>query len=259
MTNLHAIVRQPSESMASCELTHLEREPIDVGRLRAQHNRYVELLRELGYQIHALDAEAGLPDGVFVEDPAIVLDELAVITRPGAASRRGESSSVAEALRPWRKLEYIQDPGTLDGGDVLLLGRTLYVGLSSRSNRAGIDQLGALLAPHGYSVRSVEVQSCLHLKSAACAIGSDTILLQPDWVDADQFDARHCITTDPEESGAANVLWLGQDVIYPEAFPRTAAKLEELGLRVHALAYDEVTKAEGALTCCSLLFRSDLP
>ncbi|MFT7679322.1 MAG: dimethylargininase [Planctomycetota bacterium] len=245
--------------MAGCELTHLVREPIDVARLHAQHSRYVELLRELGYEIHMLDAALDLPDGVFVEDPAIVLDELAVITRPGALSRRGESCSIAEALRPWRSLEYIQEPGTLDGGDVLLLDRTLYVGLSSRSNRAGIDQLAELLAPHGYDVRGVEVRGCLHLKSAACAIGKDTILLQPDWVDPDQFDAPQCITTDPEESGAANVLWLGQDVIYPEAFPRTAAKLEQLGLRVHALAYDEVTKAEGALTCCSLLFRSNQP
>lgn len=259
MTTLHAIVRQPSESMARCELTHLEREPIDVARLRSQHARYVDLLHGLGYQIHTLDADPDLPDGVFVEDPAIVLDELAVITRPGAASRRGESRSIAESLRPWRRLEYIQDPGTLDGGDVLILDRTLYIGLTSRSNRAGIEQLGALLAPHGYRVRGVKVQGCLHLKSAACAVGSDTILLQSDWVDPDQFDVRRVIATDPHESGAANVVWLGRDVIYPEAFPRTAAKLEDLGLRVHAVAYDEVTKAEGAVTCCSLLFRSDQP
>ncbi|MFT7485001.1 MAG: dimethylargininase [Candidatus Paceibacteria bacterium] len=252
---LHAIVRKPSESMEGCELTHLEREPIDVLRLRRQHARYVELLVELGCEIHELPAEPNMPDGVFVEDPAIVLDEVAVITRPGAVSRRGEGASLARALQPWRELLHIEEPGTLDGGDVILLGRTLYVGLSSRSNCTGIEQLQRLLAPHGYKVRGVQVAGCLHLKSAACAIGQDRVLIQPDWVDGSQFDGAELLETHPAEVGAANVVWLGESVIYPTAFPSTAAKLEASGLRVHRVEYDELAKAEGAVTCCSLIFR----
>jgi dimethylargininase len=250
---LNAIVRLPSASMEGCELTHLDREPIDMVRLKDQHTRYVTLLRELGCSVVELPAEPGLSDGVFVEDPAIVLDELAIITRPGAPSRRPETASIAEALRPYRPLFEIVSPGTLDGGDVIVLGRTLYVGLSSRSNRAGIDQLAEIIGPHGYAVRAVELEGCLHLKSAACAIGSDRLLVQREWIDPAQFDAKQVVETDPTESGAANVVWLGEDVIYPSSFPFTANRLRQEGLRVHCLEYGELAKAEGAVTCCSLL------
>ena len=243
--------------MSACELTHLERKPIDQGRLEAEHARYVDLLRELGCEVHELDAEHELPDAVFVEDAAIVLDEVAVITRPGAPSRRPETTSISAALEPWRDLVYITDPGTLDGGDVFRLGRTLYVGLSSRSNRAGVEQLALHLAPHGYEVLGVEVRGCLHLKSAACPIAEDALLVQMDWVDPRQFPGARIIVTDHREPGAANVVWLGDDLIYPAAFPYTREVLEAVGSRVHCVDYGELAKAEGGVTCCSLLF--DVP
>lgn len=241
--------------METCELTHLDREPIDMLRLRDQHARYVTILRDLGYEVVELAAEPGLPDGIFVEDPAIVLEELAIITRPGAPSRRAETLSIAKALKPHRQLFELVIPGTLDGGDVIVLGKTLYVGLSSRSNREGIDQLSEIIRPHGYAVRGVELEGCLHLKSAACAIGQDRLLLQRSWVDPNQFDGARVIETDPSESGAANVVWLGDDVIYPSEFPLTADRLRAEGLHVHTLEYGEVAKAEGAVTCCSLLIQ----
>lgn len=244
--------------MEGCELTHLDRAPIDMIRLKDQHSKYVTLLRALGCHVVELAAEPGLPDGVFVEDPAIILDELAIITRPGAASRRPETASITEALRPYRSLFHITSPGTLDGGDVIVLGRTLYIGLSSRSNRAGINQLSEILAPHGYSVRAVELNGCLHLKSAACAIGSERLLVQREWIDPAQFDALQIVETHPTESGAANVVWLGEDVIYPSSFPITADRLRREGLRVHCLEYGELAKAEGAVTCCSLLIRGQV-
>jgi len=256
MTILHAITRNPSASMVDCELTYFDREPIDPERLQGEHARYVELLRELGYEVQELDEESELPDAVFVEDTAIVLDEVAVITRPGARSRRPETESIARALEPWRALKHMLEPGTLDGGDVLRLGRTLYVGLSSRSNEAGVRQLAECVAPHGYTVRGVEVGGCLHLKSAACPVAEDALLCQVDWVDPGQFGDVRIIPTDPGEPGAANVVWLGEDAIYSAAFPLTAAKLEAFGLRVHALDYGELAKAEGGVTCCSLLFSS---
>ncbi len=241
--------------MESCELTHVDREPIDMARVAQQHGRYVELLRELGCQVVELAAQPGLPDGVFVEDPAIVLDELAVITRPGAPSRRPETASIMEALRPYRPLFEIASPGTLDGGDVIVSGQTIYVGLSSRSNQAGIDQLAEIVGPHGYEVRGVELTGCLHLKSAACAIGNDRLLVQREWIDPAQFEAKRIVETDPAEIGAANVVWLGDDLIYPSEFPVTAERLRQQGFRVHCLEYDELAKAEGAVTCCSLLIR----
>ena len=155
---MRAITRALHPSIAHCQLTHLAREPIDYPRALAQHAAYEALLRSLGVVVEHLPAEPTLPDAVFVEDTAIVLDELAVVTRPGAESRRPECASVAEALRAWRSLATIEAPGTLDGGDVLVVGRTLYVGLSSRSNQAAADQLRQLISPFGYRVETVAVR-----------------------------------------------------------------------------------------------------
>lgn len=240
--------------MAACELTHLAREPIDMTLLARQHGRYVELLGELGCRVIELSSQPSLPDAVFVEDTAVVLDELAVLTRPGAASRRPELESIARALESHRKLARIEAPGTLDGGDVVVLGRRIFVGLSTRSNAAGIEQLAAALAPHGYEVQSVPLSGCLHLKSAACALGEDAVLAQSDWVDPAAFGAGEVVLIHPDEPGAANVLCLGQDAICPDAFPLTRARLEARGLRVHSLNISELQKAEGAVTCCSLVF-----
>lgn len=252
--SLTAITRKISPNINSCELTHIGRNSIDLDKARAQHAQYERLLADLGCDLRSLPAEPDLPDSVFVEDTAVVLDEVAVITRPGAESRRPETESIARALHEDRVLVYIEEPGTLDGGDVLLLDRTLYCGLTSRSNRFGHEQLQRLIAPFGYKVQSLKIDGCLHLKSAVTKCAAETLILNPDWVDSRQFDSLRLIEVDPREPYAANCLGLGETVVYASAFPRTRERLEKKGLAVRVLDLSELAKAEGAVTCCSLLF-----
>ena len=248
-----AITRNVSPAMPRCELTHLERQPIDVAVAERQHRRYVALLAELGCRVVELPAEPDLPDSVFVEDTAVIVDELAVLTRPGAASRRPEVAAVARALEGLRPLAAIAAPATLDGGDVLRLGRRLLVGLTTRSGEDGIAQLRTLLAPHGYTVEGVAVTGCLHLKSAVTQVASDAVLLNPAWVDATPFAGWRVVEVDPAEPHAANALLLGGTAVYPTAFPRTAERLERAGCRLAPVDLAEFAKAEGAVTCCSLI------
>jgi dimethylargininase len=249
-----ALTRPVSASISACELTHLDRQPIDVDLARAQHRRYEEALVELGCQIERLPEAPELPDAVFVEDAAIALDELAIMTRPGAASRRPETRAVARALGRYRRLAHIEPPGTLDGGDVLRVGRTLYVGLSQRSNRSGIEQMRALLAPLGYGVQCVPVQSCLHLKSAVTQVSEDTLLINRDWIDGETFPQLDLVDVDPLEPYAANALRIDGAVIYAAAYPRTRKRLEARGIDVFTVDVSELAKAEGAVTCCSVVF-----
>jgi dimethylargininase len=253
-SSLKAITRALHASIAQCELTHLTREPIDYARAVAQHAAYEALLTSLGVLVTQLPAEPMLPDAVFVEDTAIVCDELAVITRPGAESRRPECTSIAAALRPWRSLAHIAAPGTLDGGDVLTLGRTVYVGLSSRSNQQGAAQLRELLAPFGYRLETVVVRGCLHLKSAVTAASDSLLLLNPAFVDPAGFAGVQIIETHPAEPSAANLLRLHNCVVMDAAYPRTAERLRARAVSVHTVDLSELAKAEGAVTCCSLIF-----
>lgn len=248
-----AVTRKVSSAMMRCELTHLQRTSIDVALAREQHHAYEQVLRDLGCRIESLPEEPELADSVFVEDTAIVLDEVAVITRPGAPSRRAETASIAAVLGKYRELVRIESPGTLDGGDVLRVERTLYVGASSRSNASGIEQLGALLQPFGYRVLPVAVQGCLHLKSAVTQVGADQLLINSRYVERGQFPGMHFIEVDEGEPLGANALMLGRDVIYPRSYPRTAEALQRQGIRVHTVAMSETEKAEGGVTCCSLL------
>jgi dimethylargininase len=243
-----------SPSLARCELTHLSREFIDVERARAQHLAYERVLRSLGCDVRRLAPEPDLPDGVFVEDTAVVLDELAVITRPGAPSRRAEVPSVAGALARFRACHVLEEPATLDGGDVLVIGRSVFVGLSTRTNREGVAQLAGALLPFGYSVPQLAVDSCLHLKTAVTRVGPSTVLLNPDWVDARAFDAFERVEVDPNEPWGANALEIGRVVLYPAAFPRTRDRLLRRGLDVREVDVSELAKAEGGVTCCSLVF-----
>ena len=250
-----AITRGVSPSIGQCELTHLSRQDIDVNRARFQHAQYEDLLTDFGCQVRRLPEEPDQPDSVFVEDTAIVLDNTAVITRPGASRRRNETESIAEVLKEYRTIVQITDPGTLDGGDVLRIGRTLYVGNSVRSNIPGIKQLMEIVAPLGYDVVVVEVKGCLHLKSAASLVGEQTLLINRSWVDADSFGgSREFIDIDPGEPYAANALLVGDELIYPQSFPRTRLRLENNGIGVRVADVSELQKAEGALTCCSLIF-----
>jgi dimethylargininase len=248
-----AVTRKVSSAMTRCELTHLRRTPIDVALAREQHHAYEQTLGTLGWRIESLAEEPELADSVFVEDTAVVLDEVAVITRPGAPSRRAETASIAAVLGRYRELVRIESPGTLDGGDVLRVGSSVYVGTSSRSNATGIEQLGALLLPFGYRVLPVAVQGCLHLKSAVTQVSGDALLINPRQLDRKQFPGMRFIEVDEAEPAGANALLLGAEVIYSSSYPRTADVLRRHGIRVHTVEMTETEKAEGAVTCCSLL------
>jgi dimethylargininase len=248
-----AITRAVSPAMEACELTHLPRVPIDVELARAQHRAYEQALIDAGYRVERLDTSPEMPDSVFVEDIAVVFDELAIITRPGAESRRRETPAVAEALAAYRALHVIQPPGTVDGGDVLVAGRRVFVGRSSRTNDSAIVQMRQLLGPRGYTVCDTAVRGCLHLKSAVTALDDDLLLVNRDWIDAAAFGGFTLVEVDPEEPAAANALRLADRIMVSASFPRTADRLARRGLRLEIVEASEVAKAEGAVTCCSLI------
>ena len=250
-----ALVRDVSQSLERCELSFQDRVSIDLEKARAQHRAYVDTLARLGCRMETLPTLPENPDAVFVEDTAVVLDEIAVITRPGAESRRAEVDSTAEALARHRTLRYIELSGTLDGGDVLTVGRTLYVGCTARSDASGIEQLRAHLKPHGYKVKAVEVRGCLHLKTAVTQVAERTLLINPAFVAESAFQGVRFIHVDPAEPAAGNAVWLDGGVIYPVSFPRTRARLEREGLQLHTVDMSETEKAEGGVTCCSVIFR----
>jgi dimethylargininase len=254
---LTAITRAVSPAIARCELTFLERRPIDLAKAQEQHRRYEQVLEKLGARVISLPAEPDLPDSMFVEDTALVLDEVAVLLLPGTESRRGEVASMAKTLAPFRKLERIEPPATIEGGDILRIGERLFVGLSSRTNEAGVRRLAAVLAPYGYEVFPVCVTGCLHLKSAVTFIGRNTLLANRAWFDAAPFRGYEWIEVDSDEPHAANALAIGETVVFAASFPKTRARLEARGFRVEPLDISELQKAEAGLTCSSLLFEAD--
>jgi dimethylargininase len=239
--------------MNRCELTYLDRQEINLDLAVGQHAAYVLRLRDAGLTVYEMPADARLPDSVFVEDAAVVVDEVALITRMGAESRRGEAHAMADALGRFRPLVRMTAPATLDGGDVFQVDRTLFAGLSHRTNEAGIAQLRDAVAPWGYEVRTVEVRGCLHLKSGACWVGGDTLLVNREWVDATAFDGYDLV--DVEEPSAADVLKLGNFVLMPAGFPKTQAMLEHAGFAVQTIDVSELQKAEAGVTCMSVIFR----
>ncbi len=251
---LTAVTREVNAAMGCCELTFLPRVRIDTGLALQQHQQYRSALSSLGCEIVIVPTEPGLADSVFIEDTAMVLDEIAVLCRPGAASRGPEVGGVEGVLQQYRTLASIQPPGTLDGGDLLRIGKVIYAGLSTRSNQSGIEQLRRTVADYGFSVKTVETTKCLHLKSAVSEVAPGLLLINPDWISRPAF--RHCelIDVDKEEARAANALLVGRNVIYPSSFPRTMEKLVNGGIDVTLVDVSELQKAEGAVTCCSLIF-----
>ena len=251
---LIALTRDVSNSINECELTHISREPIDLDRARAQHVAYEQALeRAARCEIGRVPAAPELPDSVFVEDTAVVVDEVAIIARPGAPSRRAETAGVAEVLARYRELRHIDAPGILDGGDVVVAGRRVFIGRSSRTNDEAIAQMRTILQPYGYEVRAVEVQGCLHLKSAATLLSEAQLLVNPAWISRDAFNGLELLEIDLREPYAANILKAGDDYIYSSAFPRTAEMLQR-SLPLTIVDMSELAKAEGAVTCCSLVF-----
>lgn len=243
-----AITRGVSRNIAEGQVTHMERVPLDYERARTQHEQYIALLRSHGCEVVEVPADDAHPDCVFIEDTAIVLGDVAVITRPGAESRRGEVDAVAAVLDRFRPLKRIEAPATIDGGDVLVLGDRIFVGLSSRTNEAALNQLAQLT---NREVIPVQMQGALHLKTGITRVAANTLLVNREWVDVTPFKGWELI--EAEEPFGANAVWLRDAVIYPAAFPKTRAKLEARGLDVKQVDADELAKVEGGVTCCSLL------
>ena len=231
----------------------MPRVEIDLDLAMQQHREYQSVLSSLGCTVIDVPTEPGLADSVFIEDTAIVLDEIAVMCRPGAESRRAEVAGVAEVLGQYRELASIESPGTLDGGDLLRVGKTIYAGLSTRSNRQGIEQLRRIAGTFGYKVEAVETTQCLHLKSAVTEVAPDTLLINRRWIDAAAFGNHELIDVDRDEPDAANALYVGTGIAYSSSFPRTLDTLLQRGLHVAPVDVSELQKAEGAITCCSLI------
>jgi dimethylargininase len=251
---LTAITRGVSASLATGELTFRDRVPIDIPLARRQHEEYERTLGELGVQVDHLPPEDALADAVFVEDVGMMLDEIGIVTSPGAASRRAETESIAHAMGRYRPVHRLTAPATLDGGDVVRVDRTLYVGLSSRTNSAGIDQLGALVSPLGYTVRAVPVHGALHLKTACTYAGGGVLLANPEWAAMNAFGDIEILAVDENEPWGGSVLAIGNTLVMPASFPRTRAKLEAHGFTVAAVDLSELQKAEGGPTCLSIVF-----
>lgn len=249
-----AITRQVGAALDACTLTFLERQPIDVPLAAVQHEAYEIALHGLGIRLESLPAIDHLPDSVFIEDTAIVLDEIAVITRPGVAARRPEVSHTTQALAHHRRLAFIDAPATIEGGDVLRLGKRLLVGRTARTNDAGIEQLRRIVEPLGYTVEPIPIENALHLKSVCTGIDEETVLANPEWIDITQLGVSRVLCVGGAEPQAANVLAIGDRIIVSAAFPKTQDVLEHAGYETIPIDVSELHKAEGALTCLSLVF-----
>lgn len=248
------LVRPPSPALADGELTHLERVPVDAALAAAQWARYVDVFRDQGWAVRELPAADQHPDGVFVEDTVVVFDDLMVLTRPGALSRRGEVESMRPvAAATGREVAEITGPGTLEGGDVLKVGRTVYVGRTLRTDAEGAAQLRALLEPRGWTVVEVPVTKALHLKTAVTALPDGTVIGYPPLVDDPAvFESFLAV---PEAQGTAVVVLDEDTVLLSEGAPGTAALLRERGLTVRTTPVSEFEKLEGCVTCLSVRVR----
>ena len=249
-----ALTHVPSPRMEHCERTFVDRSTIDFARACRQHDAYCQLLRDCGAEVRVLDVNRHYPDSVFIEDTAIVLEEVAVLAAMGTESRRAEPAGIELELRKHRELRRIAAPATLEGGDVLRLGRTLLVGVSSRTNGAGVMALEAIVRHHGYQVIQVPVHGCLHLKTACTALPDGALLMNPAWLDVEALRRFECVTVPETEPWAANVALVGASVCLPAAHSGTAELIRRLGFAVRTVELSEFAKAEGGVTCLGILF-----
>jgi dimethylargininase len=240
--------------MQDYERTFVDDQPIDLALARRQHDAYQDALRVCGAEVLTLDVNAGMPDCVFVEDTALVLDEVGVMMSPGAESRRGEPAGIEPVLRRYRTIERISLPATIDGGDVVVSGRDVFVGRSPRTNHAGVAALREILAPHGYIVDAIPVHGCLHLKTACSALPDGRYLVNADWIDVSPLPSNQLVHVPASEPWAGDVLVIGESIIVSDAFPETIGLLADQGWRVVPVSVSEFAKAEGGVTCLSLVF-----
>ncbi|MFC2025932.1 dimethylarginine dimethylaminohydrolase family protein [Chloroflexota bacterium] len=249
----HAITRKPGPNYAQ-GITTSDSVTANFTKALEQHQAYVETLITIGLEVVILDPLPDYPDSYFVEDAAVITQNVAVITRPGAMARRGEASAIAPVLAEYRQTAIIQAPGTLDGGDVLMVGKHFFIGISDRTNAEGADQLGLILEQHGYTWTGIQVSGGLHLKSGVNSVGGDTLLLTQEFSTLDEFKSFEVIIVDEIESYAANTLWINNYLIMPTGFQKTRHKLEKLNLPIIELEVSEACKMDGGLTCMSLRF-----
>ena len=249
-----AITHAPSPRMNDAVRTFIDVHAIDLDLAALQHEEYRRMLERAGAQVVLLDTNLDHPDSVFVEDTAVVLDEVAILTSMGAPSRRDEPRGIEHELRRHRaEIARIEAPATLEGGDVLRVGRTLFVGATARSNRAGVDALFRIAGRFGYEVRTVAVDGCLHLKTACTALPDGTLLVSPRWLDARDLAGFSVLHVAEGEPDAANVALIGERVLMGAAHPRTLDLVRARGFEVDAVDLSEFAKAEGCVTCLSIL------
>jgi dimethylargininase len=253
---LTAITHKVSSRIAECELTFIERAPIDYELARQQHELYESLLGRLGVAVHTLSENDRFPDACFVEDTAIVVDELAVICSMGVASRRGETRLIEKELSNYRDLKHISLPATIEGGDVLRAGKRILVGQSKRTNSAGIHALKEILGPLGYEIIPVATRGGLHFKSGCTAIDDETLFLNPDWIDASSLRSFKLLPTPNGEPASANVLRIGETICLQPEFPKAIELIQSLVERVETIDMSELRKAEAGLTCSSIIFET---
>ena len=251
---LLALTHLPSPKLQECELTFLDSEPICLEKAQSEHQAYRAMLERCGAKVIVLDESLECPDSVFVEDPIIVFDEVAILTSMGVESRRAESDAMARAISKYRTLEKITLPAKIEGGDVLKIGKKIFVGESPRTNIEGIKALEAIIKPFGYSVIPVKVTGCLHLKTGVTALDEKTIIVNASWLDANAFEGFTRIDVPSDEPFGANVLKIGDTLCMNEAFPKSMALVKSLGYKVDSCNISEFVKAEAGLTCMSVPF-----
>ena len=249
----YAITRKPGVNFAD-GLTQAQLGSPSYEGITEQHRAYVATLKKQGLKVTDLEPLDEYPDAYFVEDPVVVTPDVAVITIPGAPSRQGEQDSLVPHLEPFREIAHVQPPGTVDGGDVLMVDHHFFIGISARTNANGAEQLGRILHKFGYTWVTVTVANGLHLKSDVNYIGHNTLLISARYAAAEQFCDYNKIVLSDEESYAANSLWLNDHLIMPKGFPRTKDQLKHRGYDILELEVSEVRKMDGGLTCLSLRF-----
>ncbi|MCP4107784.1 MAG: amidinotransferase [Desulfobacteraceae bacterium] len=249
----NAIARKPGENFAKGLTTSNLGTPY-YELLVTQHEAYIQTLRHLGLDIVVLESQTDYPDAYFVEDTAVVTPDVAVITNPGAMSRKGEEETIEPVLARYRKTVRIRPPGTVDGGDVLMVGTHFFIGISERTNKEGASQLGAVLEEYGNTWTSVKIGEGLHLKSSINYVGRNTMLVTGEFADIDEIRGYDKIITEKSEEYAANTLLVNDTLIMPRGFPGVKRKLDTLGLEIIELDASEIRKMDGGLTCMSLRF-----
>jgi dimethylargininase len=240
--------------MQDYEHTYVGDQAIDLALAATQHAAYCDAMRRCGVEVITLDANRAMADAVFVEDTALVLDEIAVMMSPGAPSRRREPAGIEPALRQFRAIDRVRLPATIDGGDIVVAGKQIFVGRSDRTNDAGIAALRRIVAPHHYSVTAIPVTGCLHLKTACSALPNGQFLVNREWIDVSQLPLSLLTDVPEDEPWAGDVLVIGNQIIASDAFPRTMDLLTRTAAEVIPVSVSEFAKAEGGVTCLSLVF-----